>query len=231
MIRDRLEADALHPARLAGTHAWAAWGLTRQADPHHLELAIPARHGDSYARDLLREAAHRLQQPIWPSSAAPPLVITDRRIAISDGERTASLEILDLPWYLPDGAADTPGDAVTVDGWPLIDEPTATRLRFEAIDRDGPTERDVTDIATWVEHKSAQVRTYRQVPTPLDMLIQRTRRASPSARRGIDALIAHARSRGQRCPDQRLATAPIGRIADLLRDQGERRITAGISRV
>ena len=123
-----------------------------------------------------------------------------------------------------------PGDAVTTDCWPLVDETTATRLRFEVIDRDGPTERDVADIATWVEHKSGQAHAYRRVPTQLDELVQRTRRASPSARRGIDALTTHARSQGQRFPDQRLAMAPIGRIADLLHDQRERRITAGIGR-
>jgi hypothetical protein len=61
MIRARLDPDALHPARLAGTYPWAAWGLTRQADPHHLQLALPARHEDSYINNLLREAAHRLQ--------------------------------------------------------------------------------------------------------------------------------------------------------------------------
>ena len=126
MICDRLDPDALHPARLADTHAWAAWGLTRRADPHHLELAIPARHEDSYAHDLLREPAHRLQQPTWPSPTAPPLEITDRRIETTDGDCAVTLEILDLPWYLPDGAAGVPGDAVTVDRWPLIDEAAAT---------------------------------------------------------------------------------------------------------
>jgi hypothetical protein len=74
MIRDRLDPDALHPARLAGTHAWAAWGLTRRADPDHLQLAIPARHEDGYLQNLLREIANRLRQPVWPTSTAPPLL-------------------------------------------------------------------------------------------------------------------------------------------------------------
>ena len=229
MIRDRLDPDALHPARIAGTHAWAAWGLTRRADPNHLQLAIPARHEDGYVQDLLREIANRLRQPVWPSATTPPLIFTDRRIETTHGDRNATLEILDLPWYLPAATPDTPGDAVTIDGWPLIDETTATRLRFEAIARHRPTNRDVTDIAAWVEHKNGQARTYRAVPTPLDDLVQTTRRASPAAGHGIAALVAHARSQGECFPDQRSSTAPIGRIADLIH-QREYHIIAGIGR-
>jgi hypothetical protein len=32
-LRHRLDPDAIHPARLAGTDAWAAWGLTDHPDP------------------------------------------------------------------------------------------------------------------------------------------------------------------------------------------------------
>ena len=193
MIRDLLDPDALYPARLAGTHAWAVWGLTEHADPHRLELAVPARYPNGYAHNLLGRIATRLAEPVWPATDPPPIDVGGRTLRYLHDGQPATLELLDLPWYRPASTPRPDGEAVTIDGWPVMDEAAATRQRFEAIATHGATGRDVTDVTRWIQLKTAQTEGYRTAPTQIGQLLTQLHRDAPVAV-GIDTVIDHART-------------------------------------
>jgi hypothetical protein len=200
-IRHRLDPDAIHPARLAGTHAWAAWGLTDHPDPHRLELAIPARYPDSYAKELMVRIVDSLGQPIWPETDPPPIDVHDRTVSsLEDGE-PVTIEILDLPWYQPRFERRPAGEAVTLDRWPIIDETAATRQRLEAITPHVVTSRDVNDIARWTQLKTAHGDDCPFAPTRIGNLLARLRRDAPAAIDGLHTVIDHARTTYQRTSD------------------------------
>jgi hypothetical protein len=201
MIRDRLDPDAIYPARLAGTHAWAAWGLTDHADPHRLELAVPARYPDSYVQDLVGRLATSLARPLWPDTHPPPIDVHGRRLRTLDAGEPATIEILELPWYQPASERRPAGEAVTPDRWPLIDEITATRQRLESITTHGATSRDVTDIARWTRFKTARGTAYPTAATPIGNLLAKLRRDAPAAIDGLDTVIDHARTTYQQHGD------------------------------
>jgi hypothetical protein len=200
-IRHRLDPDAIHPARLAGTHAWAAWGLTAHPDPQRLELAIPARYPDSCVNDLVGRIADSLAQPIWPETDPPPIQVHDRTFRSLDNGGPVTIEILDLPWYQPMSDRRPAGEAVTFDRWPIIDETAATRQRLEAITPHVVTSRDVSDIARWTQLKTAYGDDCPPAPTRIGNLLARLRRDAPAAIDGLDAVIDHARTTYQRTSD------------------------------
>jgi hypothetical protein len=193
-LRHRLDPDAIHPARLAGTHAWAAWGLTDHADPQRLELAIPARYPDSYVKALLGRIVEGLAWPLWPETDPPPIDVDDRTVrSLEDGE-SFTIEILDLPWYQPGSERRPAGEAVALDRWPIIDELAATRQRFEAIATHGVTSRDVNDIVRWTQLKSAHGDDCPPAPTRIGNLLARLHRDAPAAIAALDTVIHHART-------------------------------------
>jgi hypothetical protein len=193
-FRHRLDPDAIHPARLAGTHAWAAWGLTAHPDPQRLELAIPARYPDSYVNALVGRIAGSLAAPLWPETDPPPIHVHDRTVrTLQDGE-PVTIEILDLPWYQPPSERRPAGEAVTLDRWPIIDETAATRQRLEATTPHVVTSRDVNDIARWTQLKTTHTDGYPLAPTRIGDLLARLHRDAPAAIAGLDTVINHART-------------------------------------
>jgi hypothetical protein len=194
MIRHRLDPDAIYPARLAGTHAWAAWGLTVHPDPHRLELAIPARYPDSYVHALLGRIAESLARPIWPETDPPPIEVNGRTVRWLDGGEAFTVEILDLPWYQPPSDRRPAGEAVTRDRWPIMDETAASRQRLEAITTHGPTDQDVTDLARWIQHKTAPTDDCPTAPTRIGVCLSQLHRDAPAAVEGLDTVIHHARA-------------------------------------
>lgn len=200
-LRHWLDPDAIHPARLAGTHAWAAWGLTDHADPQRLELAIPARYPDSYVKALVARIVEGLARPLWPETDPPQIDVYDRTVRSLQDGGPFTIEILDLPWYQPTFERRPAGEAVTLDRWPIIDEIAAARQRLEAITTHGVTSRDVTDIARWTHCKTAHADAYSPAPTRIGNLLARLRRDAPAAIDGLDAVIDHARTTYQRTSD------------------------------
>jgi hypothetical protein len=200
-IRHRLDPDAIHPARLAGTHAWAAWGLTDHADPQRLELAIPARYPDSYAKALMGRIADSLAAPLWPDTHPPPIHVHDRTVRSLDDGESFTIEILSLSWYQPKSERRPAGETVTLDRWPIIDETAATRQRLESITTHGATSRDVTDIARWTRFKTARGTAYPTAATPIGNLLAKLRRDAPAAIDGLDTVIDHARTTYQQHGD------------------------------
>lgn len=198
MIRDRLDPDALYPARLAGPHAWAAWGLSSPADARRLELVVPARYPHSTVDELLGRIAALLATPVWPAREAPQIDVRGRTLRYLDDGQPTTVELLDLPWYQPASPGHPAGAAVTVDGWPIIDETAATRQRFEAIAEHGATGQDVTDIARWIQLHTGKRPAHRHPPTRVRDLLTHVHHDGPVASRGIDMVIAHARATHQR---------------------------------
>jgi hypothetical protein len=193
-IRHRLDPDAIHPARLAGTDAWVAWGLTDHADPQRLELAIPARYPDSYVKALVARIVEGLARPLWPDTDPPPIDVHDRTVSSLEDGGSFTIEILDLPWYQPRSERRPAGEAVTLARWPIIDEIAATRQRLEAIATHGVTSRDVTDIVRWTQLKTAHGDDCPPAPTRIGNLLARLRRDAPAAIDALDTVIDHART-------------------------------------
>jgi hypothetical protein len=220
MIRDHLDPDLIHPARLAGTDAWAAWGLTRHPAPHHLELAVPATYPAERTEALLQAIGTRLARPVWPSLAPATFVVDGCRLTVH-GTPTTTVEISELAWYRPASGRHEPGDAVTADGWPLVDETTATRRRFEAIAADGPSLQDVADIAAWLEHRTKRERGPADT-AKLGHILDDLQRDAPTARAGLCTLIDHARATYHQLPRPAVAAAAFQTLTREL-DQLERR--------
>ena len=115
---------------------------------------------------------------------------------LGDGQ-PATIEILDLPWYQPTFTVPPAGEAVTVDGWPVIDQTAAARQRFETIATNGASPRDVTDITRWIQLETAHAAAHPTAPTRIGETLYRLRRDAPVAIAGIDLLIDRARDTHQ----------------------------------
>lgn len=191
VIFEQVDPDSLYPARLAGRHGWAAWGLTRSVDDRHVELLVPADGAKRWTNEIAERIATQLTQPMWPNEA-PTVRVDGRRVTGCDARTSTTVDVVHRPWYLPAGVTE-PGDVVDVAGWPLIDEATAVRDRFEATRRRPVTVDDVDDVVGWVELKAAQGRVYRAAPGRLTDLLTNLRRTAPETYPAIDRIIDHAR--------------------------------------
>ena len=178
-ILTRLTPDDLHPARLAGPHAWHPWGLTA-APPtdRHLRLILsPAARPDS-EEQLLARLAGKLARAPWPP--AGPLEIRRDRAVLDcrdDDARRARIEIV----RSADGQSRPQAEVVTRDGWPILDELAALNDRTRCIDADRPSHRDLADLAAWVEHKMAQTGGTHPLDIPLPQLLNDQARNDPVA--------------------------------------------------
>ena len=226
----RLDPDALHPARLAGTHAWAAWGLTASADPRHLELAISAPCAEGDVKELLDRLAAHLTRPAWPATDPPPIELHGRMLRYLGDGQPATIEILDLPWYQPASTVPPTGEAVTVDGWPVIDLAAAARQRFEIIVANGATPRDVTDITRWVQLETTHAAAHPTAPTRIAEILHRLRRDAPVAIAGIDLVIDHARGTYQQLVDPTSICEALQTLTNELARTSARRGGAVMSR-
>ena len=215
VIFDRVDPDSLYPARLAGRHGWAAWGLTRSVDDQHVQLLVPTDGVQRWTGELVDRVATQLAWPLWPTEA--PMVHVDGcRVIASDRRTSAIVEVVHRPWYLPPDATPS-GDVVDVAGWPLIDEAVAVRDRFEATLWRPVSVDDVVDVVGWVELKSAQVHAYRTAPGQLTDLLANLRRAAPQAYAAAGHLVDHARRHYDTLPDKRRATAAFQTLTAQLR--------------
>ena len=178
-ILARLEPDALHPARLAGPHAWHPWQLTtRPPDPGDLRLVLPPRYPMQRAGHLLDHLADRLDQPIWPPQ--PALTIRRERLVLHAHDTTgwqATFRI-DTAWDEVNGARGR-GVVVDRDGWPILNELDALNDRSNHIDPRHPTRQDLADLANWVRTAATRPADTRRVTTPLDRLLHLQASATP----------------------------------------------------
>ena len=153
-ILTRLTPDDLHPARLAGPHAWHPWGLT-VAPPtdRHLRLILPPRARAGAAEQLLDRLEGKLVRTHWPPDGPLEIHRETSQLDCRDGDaRRALLEVL------MDGDVEDRrhSEVVTRDGWPILDELAALNDRIRCIDADEPSRHDLADLVTWVENKMAE---------------------------------------------------------------------------
>lgn len=188
-VLDRLDPDRLHPGRIAGPYAWAAWNLTTHLPHRELTLLVPHRDGPAGRQELLDRLELGLQLPAWRE---PGSVLCSRRgssVTVQLDGGSCQVRVTSHPWYLPDTSHPCPGVVVDRRGFPLIDEHTAVRERFEHVASHGPTNRDVTDLVHWIEsHRTPAGRTPR-----LEPLLHRLHREAPQTRQALDHLVEHAR--------------------------------------
>jgi hypothetical protein len=169
-ILARLEPDDLHPARLAGPHAWHPWQLTtRPPDSGDLRLVLPARYPTQRASHLLEHLANRLDQPIWPPQ--PALTIRCDHLVLHVRDATGWQAIRVDP-ALEVGGARGRGVVVDREGWPILNELDALNDRCNHIDPRHPKRQDLADLANWVRTAAARPADTRRVTTPLDRLLR-----------------------------------------------------------
>lgn len=150
-LLSRLDPDLLHPARLAGPHAWHPWGLTRHAPTdHHIRLVVtPMPNVDEQIERITDSLADQLAGPTWPPS--PRLDVDQRpgRLTCHHlGERVADITIHAATWDRG-GIPQRCSDYYTSTGWPILDQHAALADRIHAIDSTRP---DLADLATWVQN-------------------------------------------------------------------------------
>jgi hypothetical protein len=179
-ILARLDPDDLHPARLAGPHAWHPWQLTtRPPDPGDLRLVLPPRYPNPRAGHLLDHLADRLDQPIWPPQ--PALTIRRDRLVLHVRDTTgwpATIRI--TAWCEVNGARER-GVVVDREGWPILNELDALNDRSNHINSRHPTSQDLADLANWVRTAATRPADTPSFHTPLDRLLHLQASATPQA--------------------------------------------------
>lgn len=186
---DRVEPDQLHPGRIAGPYAWAAWNLTTELAHRDLTILVPHRDGPAARHELLDRLALTLQLPTWREPGPASCTRQGSSLTVQLESGACKIEVTSHPWYLPDTTRPCPGAVVDRRSFPLIDEHTAVRERFERVTAQGPTDRDVADLVHWIEsHRTPTGRTPR-----LASLLHRLHRDAPQSREALDHLVEHAR--------------------------------------
>lgn len=174
----RLTPDDLHPARLAGPHAWHPWGLTQAAPTdRHLRLTLPTRTRTEAIDQLLDRLERKLARSPWPPDGPLDVRRTDGRLDCRDQDaRRSTIDVAVAP-HETRGRAEV----VTRAGWPILDELAALNDRIGCIDVDKPAPPDLADLASWVEHKMAGPAANSRLTASLSQLLSEQARAHPRA--------------------------------------------------
>jgi hypothetical protein len=187
-ILSRLTPDDLHPARLAGPHAWHPWGLT-VAPPtdHHLRLILAAGTRGETADLLLERLERQLGRAAWPPDAVLAVHRRDSRLDCrDDGARRSLIEIT----VATDADDRRCAEVVTRDGWPVLGELAALDDRIHSINVDSPSRTDLADLANWVERKMAKPLGSHRLGAPLPQLLADQARDHPAAADRLRTVLA-----------------------------------------
>ena len=174
-ILGRLAPDIIHPARLAGPHAWHPWGMTATPpDDRQIRLSLPSRPDDQgQAEHILAGIADQLRRPPWPPR--PPLAVdlVGATLTIrSDGEPYAEMLCTAGPCSKERDSRVGP-EVVTRTGWPIFNELEAFRDCVTAIDPLEPTLDDLHDLAHWATSRADRGPTRARTVASLRHLVQR----------------------------------------------------------
>jgi hypothetical protein len=178
-VLSRLTPDDLHPARLAGPHAWHPWGLT-VAPPtdRHLRLILAARTRRETADLLLERLERQLGRAPWPPDVVLAVHRRDRRLDCRDDSARRSLIEITVA---TDGEDRRHAEVVTRDGWPILGELAALNDRIRCINVDDPSRTDLADLASWVEHKMSERTGAGRLTASLEQLLGDQARYNPNA--------------------------------------------------
>jgi hypothetical protein len=193
-ILSRLTPDDLHPARLAGPHAWHPWGLT-VAPPtdRHLRLILAAGTRRETADLLLERLERQLGRAPWPPDAVLAVHRRDSRLDCrDDGARRSLIEIT----VATDGEGRRHAEVVTRDGWPILGEFAALNDRIRCINVDDPSRTDLADLASWVDHKMSETARTGRLTASLEQLLGNQTRYAPNAAERLRAVLNHRETAG-----------------------------------
>ena len=219
-ILARLDADLLHPARLAGPHAWHPWGLTRQP-PRDTEIRLVVPPGPNCHHHIERIAGslhEQLSGPTWPPG--PRLHVETNTTGLTcshDRNPIARITIEPTSWDRG-GLPTATGDVLDERGWPILDQLAALNDRIHHIDPAHPHHADLGDLAHWVGHQMTSPRRPGP-PPPLRALLDRQHALTPrTADRLATILRAAPRVQQQRLehqPTLNYLQAQVNRAASL----------------
>jgi hypothetical protein len=193
-ILSRLTPDDLHPARLAGPHAWHPWGLT-VAPPtdRHLRLILAAGTRPETAGLLLERLERQLGRTPWPPDAVLAVHRRDSRLDCrDDGARRSLIEIT----VATDAEGRGHAEVVTRDGWPILGELAALNDRIRCINVDDPSRTDLADLTSWVEHKMSEPAGTGRLTASLEQLLGDQTRDDPNAAERLRIVLTHREATG-----------------------------------
>jgi hypothetical protein len=156
----------------------AALGLQRQH--HRGELARRELGAGGALADVGVLAEHAPQVAAGEEHRARPAPAAEHLLLAEVRERAGHVGV----------AADAAGADLVGEA---VDTPAGPRTHATILTQ-GVTNRDVTDIARWTQHKTAHTDAYSPAPTRLRDLLARLRRDAPAAIDGLDTVIDHART-------------------------------------
>ncbi len=217
-ILTRLSPDDLHPARLAGPHAWHPWGLTA-APPtdRHLRLILPPTSAAGAAEQLLDRLGSKLARTPWPPDGPLEVRRETAQLDCRDGDaRRALIEVAITDAVEGHGTTDV----VTRDGWPILDELAALNDRIRCINPDEPSRHDLADLVTWVENRMAEPDRSHPLTASLPQLLLDQARDHPAATDRLRSILSR----------QQVAASQHSRVLNYLAEQVPERLVQGHSR-
>jgi hypothetical protein len=188
-ILPRLTPDDLHPARLAGPHAWHPWGLT-VAPPtdRHLRLILPTGTRPEVAERILERLERQLARTPWPP--ASPLAVRRRDSQLDCRDDDARRSLIEIT-VAPDGKDRRHAEVVTRDGWPILGELAALNDRLRCVNVESPSRTDLADLSSWVEHKMSEPAGTGRLTASLEQLLGDQARYDPNAADRLQGVVTH----------------------------------------
>ena len=193
-ILTRLTPDDLHPARLAGPHAWHPWGLTATPPTdRHLRLILPTGSRDGSVTQLVDRLERQLARTPWPPEGSLGIRRTGDRLDCQDGDARRSLIEVTIT---TDQADRRHAEVVTRDGWPILHEIAALNDRIRCIQPDDPSRTDLADLTSWVEHKMTEPAGSHRLNASLPQLLSDQVRAHPAAADRLRTILTRPQATG-----------------------------------
>jgi hypothetical protein len=188
-ILSRLRPDDLHPARLAGPHAWHPWDLTiAPPNDRSIRLVLPAGTGPSALEQLLDRLETRLGRTPWPPEKPLSICRHGRRLSLhNDGAQRSLIETA----VASDAGSPGHAEVVTRRGWPILDELATLNERIQFINAHEPGHRDLTDLTSWVAHKMAEPAGAHPLAASLPELLSRQIRHHPASTDRLRTILSH----------------------------------------
>ena len=191
-ILTRLTPDDLHPARLAGPHAWHPWGLTT-APPtdRHLRLILPTSSRSDAAEQLVHRLQSQLARTPWPPQDPLDIRRDSNRLDCRDNDARRSLIEVAIA---TDSADCGHAEVVTRNGWPILHELAALNDRIRCIDVGQPSRTDLADLTSWVEHKMSEPTRTHRLAASLPQLLRDQARRHPASTDRLRTIITHSKA-------------------------------------